>query len=466
MQWSSGRRLRWSVRGRRSKAVTLDNVVRHYAGYNVPRYTSYPTAADFSPDVGRKAHEAWLAELDAHEPISVYLHVPYCRDICLYCGCNTKRAVRDGVIDAYRRALEAEIGLVAGWLAVNPTIARLHWGGGTPSILGPDGLRAVVAVLRRRLPFDRKFEHAIELDPRHVTPALAGALPELGITRVSLGVQDLNPLVHAAIGRRQPLVVIEVAVERLRSAGIRNLNFDLMYGLPLQTTDSIRKTCALVAAMAPDRIACFGYAHLPKLKANQRRIDEGTLPSQNQRIDQAEAMSGELIRAGYLKIGIDHFARPGDRLAQVAASGKLHRNFQGYTDDECRVLLGFGASSISTFADGLVQNVSDVPRYIRTIEAGCLASARGCRLSDEDRQRARIIERLMCDFAVDLDAIAPHTDFSEELSALAPLQWDGLVEVKGTKLTVTDAGRAVVRVVAAAFDIHRRLQAARFSNAI
>jgi oxygen-independent coproporphyrinogen III oxidase len=272
--------------------------------------------------------------------------------------------------------------------------------------------------------------------------------------------------VQAAIGRLQPLVVIEVAVERLRAAGIRNLNFDLMYGLPLQTTRSIRKTCALVAAMAPDRIACFGYAHLPKLKANQRRIDEAKLPSQDQRIEQAEVMSEELMHAGYVKIGIDHFARPGDRLAQAAADGKLHRNFQGYTDDDCRVLLGFGASSISTFADGLVQNVSDVPRYIRAVETGSLASVRGCGIGEGDRQRARIIERLMCDFAVDLNAIAPQADFSDELSALAPLQSDGLVELNGTKLTVTERGRAIVRVVAAAFDGYRRAQAAQFSKAI
>jgi oxygen-independent coproporphyrinogen III oxidase len=444
----------------------LDNVVRRYAGYNVPRYTSYPTAADFSSDVGTKEHEDWLGGLDTSQAISAYLHVPYCREICLYCGCNTKMAVRDDVIDAYRRALETEIDVVAGLLKARPTIARLHWGGGTPSILGADGLRSVIAALRRRFPFDQIFEHAIELDPRHVTPALASALAELGITRASLGVQDVNPLVQAAIGRLQPLVVIEVAVGRLRAAGIRNLNFDLMYGLPLQTTSSIRKTCALVAAMAPDRIACFGYAHLPKLKANQRRIDEAKLPSQDQRIGQAEVMSEELMRAGYVKIGIDHFARPGDRLARAAAGGKLHRNFQGYTDDDCRVLLGFGASSISTFVDGLVQNVSDVPRYNRTVETGSLASVRGCRIGEGDRQRARIIERLMCDFAVDLNAIAPLADFSDELSALAPLQSDGLVELDGAKLTVTERGRAVVRVVAAAFDGYRGAQAAQFSKAI
>lgn len=444
----------------------MNPVLRRYAGYNVPRYTSYPTAADFSADVGAKDHETWLAGLGADQAVSVYLHVPYCRKICLYCGCNTKMAVRDDVVGAYRHALEAEIDLVASLVGARPKIARLHWGGGTPSILGPDGLRSVIAALRRHFPFANGSEHAIELDPRHVTVALVEALAELGVSRASLGVQDVNPLVQAAIGRLQPLAVIETAVERLRSAGIRNLNFDLMYGLPLQTAASIRKTCALVAAMGPDRIACFGYAHLPRLKTNQRRIDETKLPSQDQRIEQAEVMSEELIRAGYVKIGIDHFARPGDALARAAAGGKLHRDFQGYTEDASGVLLGLGASSISTFADGFAQNTADVPTYVRAIAAGSLASARGCRRDENDRQRAHIIERLMCDFSVDLEAIAPNAEFRDEIARLTAMQSEGLVEIAGAKLTVTQAGRPVVRVVAAIFDTYRCAQAAQFSSAI
>lgn len=299
-----------------------------------------------------------------------------------------------------------------------------------------------------------------------MTVALVAVLAELGVSRASLGVQDINPLVQAAIGRLQPLPVIETAVERLRSAGIRNLNVDLMYGLPLQTAASIHKTCTLVAAMAPDRIACFGYAHLPRLKANQRRIDEVKLPSQDQRIEQAEVMSEELIGAGYVRIGIDHFARPGDALASAAAGGTLHRNFQGYTEDASGVLLGLGASSISTFTDGFVQNAADVPRYVGAIAAGSLASARGCRRDENDRQRAHIIERLMCDFSVDLDAVAPNAEFRNEMARLASMQSEGLVEIDGAKLTVTQAGRAVVRVIAATFDTYRCAQAAQFSSAI
>lgn len=444
----------------------MNHVARRYAERNVPRYTSYPTAADFKPTVAVAQHNLWLTNLDCRESISVYLHVPYCREICLYCGCNTKMAVRDEVISRYRRALEAEIGLVARFMKEAPDVARLHWGGGTPSILGLNGLKSVLAVLNDRFAFETSFEHAIELDPRYVAAEFADGLATLGVTRASLGVQDVNPLVQAAIGRIQPLSMVESAARRLRSAGIKNLNFDLIYGLPLQTLESIRETCAQVSAMEPDRIACFGYAHLPALKANQRRIDKASLPSADQRFDQAELIADELVCRGYVRIGIDHFAKPSDSLVVAAASGRLHRNFQGYTDDDRQILLGFGASSISSFAEGFVQNVSDVPRYVQAIEAGNLASARGCRRDADDQRRGRVIERLMCDFLVDLASTAPGADFSSELASLAPMIRDGLLDVEGTKLIVSEAGRPVVRVIAAAFDTYRRPDAAQFSKAV
>jgi oxygen-independent coproporphyrinogen III oxidase len=444
----------------------VNHIARRYAERNVPRYTSYPTAADFTPLVSVADHKAWLANLDGRESISVYLHVPYCREICLYCGCNTKMAGRDEVVSRYRRALESEIDLVAGVIKEVPDVGRLHWGGGTPSILGLDGLKSVMAVLNRRFVFESSFEHAIELDPRYVTAEFADGLASIGVTRASLGVQDVNPQVQAAIGRIQPLSMVEAAARRLRASGIKNLNFDLIYGLPRQTLESVRETCGLVAAMDPDRIACFGYAHLPARKANQRRIDEATLPSLDERIEQAELIAEELTRCGYVRIGIDHFAKAHDPLVSAAESGRLHRNFQGYTDDDKRVLLGLGASSISTFAEGFAQNISDVPRYVQAIEAGNLASIRGCRIGPDDQRRGRIIERLMCDFFVDLAAMAPDADFSGELAALAPMIGDGLAEVDGTTLIVTEAGRAVVRVIAAAFDRYRRSATAQFSKAV
>jgi oxygen-independent coproporphyrinogen III oxidase len=444
----------------------VNDIVRRYARLQVPRYTSYPTAAEFTPAVAAADQQRWLRNLDTAEAVSVYLHVPYCRELCLYCGCNTKKAMRDDVITSYRIALEREIALVRDALCGPVRIARLHWGGGTPSILGAEGLASVMAVLRSDFILEDDYQHAIELDPRYVTPALAEGLKELGVNRASLGVQDVNPLVQVAIGRWQPMQSVEAAVTWLREAGIRNLNFDLIYGLPLQTTASLRRTCEIVAALQPDRIACYGYAHMPRLKANQRRIDESTLPDVEERIDQAGIIAEEFLRRGFLKIGIDHFARPDDALARAAAAGRLHRNFQGYTDDGRATLIGFGASSISRFPDGYVQNVSDVPSYVRAITSGDLAPARGCRLDAAERQRARTIESLMCQFQVDLDATAPDLAFDEELLLLELLVRDGLVQIDGRVVTATEAGRAVVRVIAAVFDPLTRQDAARFSRAI
>lgn len=448
------------------ESIAVNDIVRRYARLQVPRYTSYPTAAEFTTDVGAADQRRWLGSVNTREAVSAYLHVPYCRELCLYCGCNTKKAVRDDVISTYRKALEHEIALVGDVTSGQLRIARLHWGGGTPSILGPDGLASVMKALRNCFIFEAGFEHAIELDPRYVTPLLAAGLKELGINRVSLGVQDVNPLVQAAIGRWQPMQDVAAAVSQLRANGIGNLNFDLIYGLPLQTIASLRKTCEIVAMLSPDRIACYGYAHMPRLKANQRRIDESSLPGGEERIDQADVITEEFLRHGFQKIGIDHFAKPGDALTRAAASGRLHRNFQGYTDDGRETLIGLGASSISRFPDGYVQNISDVPSYVRAISAGRLAPARGCRLDASERQRARTIESLMCEFRADLDATAPDLAFDEEIALLQPLIRDGLVQIEGRVVKATDAGRSVVRVIAAVFDPHTRTDTARFSKAV
>lgn len=444
----------------------MNHIVRRYARLQVPRYTSYPTAAEFTPAVGAADQTRWLLQLDRAEPISVYLHVPYCRELRLYCGCNTKKALRDDVIAGYREALEREIARVGDVVHGPLHISRLHWGGGTPSILGAEGLASVVSVLRCHLVFEPDYEHAIELDPRYVTSSLAASLKALGVTRASLGVQDVDPVVQAAIGRLQPIRDVEAAVTHLRGAGIGSLNFDLIYGLPLQTIESVRRTCTIVASLSPDRIACYGYAHMPQLKANQRRIDDKTLPGIEERIDQAAVIAEEFLRHGYLKIGIDHFARPGDKLARAAAAGRLHRNFQGYTDDSSATLIGFGASSISRFRDGYVQNISDVPRYVSAISRGHLAPARGCRVDADEQQRARTIESLMCRFEADLDVTAPDMEFSEELALLRPLIDDGLVRVHGRIVVATDMGRSVVRVIAAAFDPSTRADPTRFSKAV
>lgn len=443
-----------------------DALVRRYGTLPVPRYTSYPTAAEFSASVGPKEHEGLLRRLDTRDSISVYLHVPYCRELCHYCGCHTKVARRDDVINRYREALETEIALVRSYLSEPLRVARLHWGGGTPSILGIDGLRSVLDALSRASSFNGDFEHAIELDPRYVDSALAEGLARLGVNRASLGVQDLDVTVQIAIGRVQPFEVVRRAAQVLRDHGIERLNLDLMYGLPHQSIASIQATCAKALSLRPDRVACYGYAHMPQRRANQRLIDEADLPDSEERFFQARTVAEAFTQNGYVAIGLDHFARPDDPLALASRSGVLHRNFQGYTDDDRPNLVAFGASAISQLPDGYVQNAADIGAYLRAVDEGCLATARGYRLTADDRARGAIIESLMCNFSADLSILGDHSHYIDELALLRPLVADGVVMLGDRSIAITEAGRPFVRLAAAVFDQFRDEDAARFSAAV
>ncbi|MCB8822789.1 oxygen-independent coproporphyrinogen III oxidase [Microvirga rosea] len=443
-----------------------DQLVRRYGSLPVPRYTSYPTAAEFTVAVGPVHQQNWLKRLDPRSSVSVYLHVPFCRQLCHYCGCHTMVARRDEVIDRYRDALEKEIALVSSHAADPLRIAHLHWGGGTPSILGVDGLKSVIDTLSRSFIFSDEFEHAIELDPRFVDGSLAQGLAALGINRASLGVQDLDDLVQVAIGRVQPFEVVRGAAKLLRGAGITRLNFDLMYGLPRQSIESIRRTCEKVLSLSPDRVACYGYAHMPQRKSNQRLIDAAALPGSEERFLQARAVSEAFTGSGYVAIGLDHFARPDDPLALASRSGTLHRNFQGYTDDDHPTLLAFGASAISQLPDGYVQNAAHVGTYVKAIEEGKLAAARGYRLTLDDRARGDIIESLMCNFTADLSVLGDPSTYMDELALLRPLIADGLVKLDRHAVTMTDAGRPFVRLAAAVFDQFRAEDVSRFSAAV
>jgi oxygen-independent coproporphyrinogen-3 oxidase len=434
------------------------------AEQSVPRYTSYPTAPHFKP-LGSSTYAQWLKELGPQATLSLYLHVPFCAKLCLYCGCNTKVVQRREPIEAYADLLAREIDLVA---AATPArrVTSIHWGGGTPSMLGSRRLRQLTALLHDHFDLSELTEHAIELDPRQCGPELARALATIGITRASLGLQDLTPHVQEAIGRVQPFAQVAEAVRELREAGIANLNFDLMYGLPHQTVGDVRHNIGLASTLAPTRIALFGYAHVPWFKTHQRMIDATALPGASERLAQAAAARTALIAHGYVPVGIDHFARPDDSLAQAAASGTLHRNFQGYTTDRADALIGLGASSIGRLPQGFAQNAPDMGGYTRAIEAGVFATAKGIGLSDDDRLRAGIIERLMCDFAVDLDKIAPQEPFADALEALEPLAHDKVVAIDGRRIIVTDAGKPFARLAAAAFDAYLGRGGAHHSRAV
>lgn len=441
------------------------------AEQKVPRYTSYPTAPHFCAAVGPETYAEWLAALPAAATLSLYLHVPFCTEICLYCGCHTKASKRHDPIERYADRLAEEIALV-GAAAGGRKVVHLHWGGGTPSILGDVQLRRLMDKLGATFDFSALREHAIELDPRRMPPALARTLANIGVNRASLGVQDFSPRVQKAIGRIQPFNVVASAVTDLRGAGIDRINIDLMYGLPLQTVDGVRQNVQLATALEPQRIAIFGYAHVPWLKSNQCRIDESQLPGLFERVAQMRTACETLIRIGYVPVGLDHFALPSDDIAVAARTGCLHRNFQGYTADQADALIGLGASAIGKLPQGFVQNAADIGGYSRAIDAGRLATARGLALSGDDCMRAHIIERLMCDLSIDLDAAvgecgAPICEtFASELSALQPLAAEGVVHVDGSRVTVTEQGRPFVRLVAAAFDAYLPRGQARHSIAI
>jgi len=431
----------------------------------VPRYTSYPTAPHFTAAVGSALYAEWLRALPADATLSLYLHVPYCARLCLYCGCHTKIVQRREPLDAYADTLGREIEHVAA-LTGRHKVSSIHWGGGTPSMLGAARLAELAGRIAAAFDLADIAEHAIEIDPRQCDPEFVRTIAAIGVNRASLGVQEFSLHVQEAIGRVQPFGQVSAAVAALRAAGIGSLNFDLMYGLPNQSEGDLRHSIGLADTLAPSRIALFGYAHVPWFKTHQRMIDANVLPGASERLAQAEAARQMLVGLCYVPIGFDHFARPEDSLAQAAATGQMRRNFQGYTTDSADALVAFGASAIGRLPQGFVQNASDIAGYTRAIEGGNFATARGKALSTDDELRARIIERLMCEFAVDLDGLAAHQDFAAAFAALAPLANNGLVAIEDGRITVTDAGRPFVRLVASAFDAYLANGTARHSRAV
>lgn len=439
--------------------------VSTHAAVNVPRYTSYPTAPNFNTSVDPKRYGAWLSALPPEATLSLYLHVPFCAEICHYCGCNTRAVRRRDPVDRYIQTLIDEIALAASHLG-SRKVTHLHWGGGTPTMLGEAGLQTVMETIARLFDLSALREHAIEIDPRHADRSLAEVLGSLGINRASLGAQDFSTEVQQAIGRIQPFDLVSRCASNLREAGIAGIAIDLMYGLPRQTAAGVARNADLAASLQPGRIALFGYAHVPWMKKHQRLIDAAQLPGHRERLAQARVAAKVLMGHGYRAIGFDHFADPRDELAIAARDGRLHRNFQGYTADQADALIGFGASAISRTPSGYAQNAPDTAGYARAIAAGQLPTVKGVELTADDRLRALIIERLLCDFEVDLDAIAPGHAFDDELSALAEFVDAAMVRVEGNRVTILEPGRSFARLVAAVFDAYLPANRTRHSAAV
>lgn len=449
----------------------MSSALAKYAERAVPRYTSYPTAPHFTAKCSETIYRDWLVRLDPDEPISLYLHVPFCRQMCWYCGCNMKLAGRYGPISDYVRHLFAEIDLVAEALPTRMSVKHLHLGGGTPTVLSPEDLAALISHLNDHFRLTADTERAIESDPRTLTGPMMRTIGSLGFTRVSFGVQEFDPTVQAAINRIQPPEMVTQATAGLRAAGVRGINFDLIYGLPHQTTAAIHRTVEQCAEMQPDRIALFGYAHVPWLAKNQRMISADALPGAAERAAQAEDAANTLVARGYVRIGIDHFALPGDALALAAANGTLRRNFQGYTSDSAQTLIGIGATAIGYTPQGFVQNVAETGAWSRAVMEDRLPVARGHAMDADDSLRAHVIERIMCDGYVDLKNAGRAFEFSEswyadEMPALAKLADDGIILCANGRLSLTKVGLPLARVVAAVFDTYLSTGTARHSAAV
>jgi oxygen-independent coproporphyrinogen III oxidase len=430
-----------------------------YGQERLPRYTSYPTAPHFSSATGPTSYAGWLASIPQQASLSLYLHVPFCRSMCWYCGCHTQVARRDEPIAVYAAALRCEIDLVTRQIGRRVKVDHIHFGGGTPTIMAPETFADLIGSIRHSFFVPPSAEIAVEIDPRTLTLRMIDALAYGGVNRASLGVQSFDAVVQRAINRVQSYDETAAATQGLRRAGISGINFDLIYGLPHQTVASCLDTVRRCVELRPDRFSVFGYAHVPAFKKHQRKIDDARLPDSPERHDQSCAIAEALKEAGYLQIGLDHFALPDDAMAVAFRDGRLRRNFQGYTTDASSILLGFGASAIGHLPQGYVQNEVNTRAYSEAIAGGRLATVKGYALTSDDRLRAEIIERIMCDFGVDLDPIcARHGATAETMLRSSPrlqgLISDGVVALDGTSLAMADDSRFLVRSVAAAFDAH------------
>ncbi len=440
-----------------------------------PRYTSYPTVPAWTAPFGADDYRAALREVAGRpaETLSLYVHLPFCAARCHYCGCNAVVTRRTEVVDRYLDRLERELDLVLETLGRGRELVQLHWGGGTPNFLDQPQRHRLVERLERDFRFSPVAERSIELDPRLVTPGQIADLKALGFNRVSLGVQDLVPEVQEAIGRLQPMALVAAVVDEVRKAGFDSLNLDLIYGLPRQSLPGFRGTLEQVLGLAPDRLALFGYAHVPEMRAHQKQISVADLPAGYGKFQLFETAVRTFEAWGYQWIGLDHFARPTDELAQAAAERRLHRNFMGYTLKPADHLLAIGMSGIGDVAGRFIQLDPKLGSYEKTVDGGELPVTRGHHLSEDDRRRRTAIMHLMCNLELPYDLPleaggTPRTMFGEELERVERHAAEGLVVVEADRIVVTPTGRYFIRNLCMELDAHleRARERAVFSRTV
>lgn len=436
-----------------------------------PRYTSYPTALEFHEGFDEDDLESAIAE-GVSRPLSLYVHIPFCHTLCWYCGCNKLVTRQQDIVDDYLDTLERET-MARGAQFAGRHVIQLHFGGGTPSFLSADQRRRVLAFLRNAFQFSADAEISIEVDPRRIATTLIDELHEEGFNRLSIGVQDFNPDVQRAIHREQDEALIFALRERAKTLGFRSFSIDLIYGLPLQTPERFAHTLERTLALCPDRISLFSYAHLPEHFPSQRLIHSEDMPNAEEKLELLQMAITRLTKGGFDFIGMDHFARPEDELAEAQRNGYLHRNFQGYTPTHDVDVLGLGVSAISSFHTAYAQNLKDLDSYQDTVNTLGHALWRGVTLSDDDVMRRDIITTLMCQFRLDIPMLEQrydidfNHDMADELVLMAPLIADGLVDIENDAIAITPRGRLLVRTVAACFDTYlRRKNKRHYSNVI
>lgn len=438
-----------------------ENLKQKILSYNaqVPRYTSYPTAPHFAA-LTAQGYGDWLGQLPVQAAgVSVYFHIPFCTEMCWYCGCHTTATRKYAPVEDYVTLLLREMDIAAGFLPARQKLRHVHFGGGSPSMLSPADFTRIMEKLRALFDVADDAEIAIEADPRGVTHDRAEAYAAMGVNRASFGIQDFSPAVQAAINRPQSYDTVAKAAERLYDFGIDRLNFDLMYGLPLQTLDDVRATAEKSMTLAPERIALFGYAHVPWMKKHMRLIRDEDLPDAAARIDQFAASESILSAHGMLPVGLDHFCMAGDDMLRARDEKKLARNFQGYTTDAADVLLGFGLSSIGRLPQGFAQNHANITEYSAAVLRGDLPTARGYAMMGEDYLRSDVISDLMCYLSADIEQILQRHGYSADLfdktlAGFADMEAEGLLQCKGRQLRIDPAARQMVRVAAARFDAY------------
>ena len=440
-----------------------------------PRYTSYPTAVEFRPVADDHSERLAFAQRDPNRPLSLYLHIPFCRHVCYYCGCN-KIVTKDTSRSApYLDILKQEISMKRALLPGNAPVEQLHLGGGTPTFLSDDQLTELMEFLRSQFRFSTAADadFSIEIDPRELRPNTLSLLRQLGFNRISFGVQDLEHKVQEAVNRIQPESMIRAVMQEARSLGFRSINMDLIYGLPFQTLETFDRTLDTIIAMQPDRLSVFNYAHLPERFKPQRRINADDLPDASEKLAILGHCISKLSDADYHYVGMDHFARPDDEMAKAQAAGKLHRNFQGYTTHGDCDLIGFGISSISQIGDWYLQNQVTMDGYEQALAQDRLPTMKHLHTNADDRLRRAVITGLLCHLQVDFAAldqefgIDSRQALSASLAELQPMVDDGLADITAESVRITGRGRLLARNVCMAFDTYlKQHEQPRFSKAI